>query len=475
MAQVALPPPGPRRARALLRQSQLCFDDVLAGLHLCAQALDQPGLTADLRAEIHLRRAEIESAALIRVDETIASFEAAANAGPSAALRAVAIAGAAYYRFRAGEPLDEKSLANAIALADAAGGDGVYALPRALRAFAVATLDLNRARPLFEIELRRAEERGDDVAVTAHRLHLAALEVSAGRFAAARMHLARADPRARIAGVFERHLTLQAAIEAAVGNVEEARAAAARAAAEAADAGDALALALSRGAIATLELSLGDPAAAWQALSQAAKADAAEANPVLVRLLPDAAEALAELGRLDEAESIARRLEDARPVLGRSRGAALRARAVVAAPSDVDGALRTFDEALDEHRRLGSAFDEARTLFARGRVLRRARRRRLARESLADAAALFERLGARLWAERTRRELERTGTRPVRGDELTPSEAQVARLAASGRTNREIAQALFVSPKTVEAALSRVYRKLEIRSRSELAARRTSL
>jgi hypothetical protein len=338
MAQVALTPPGPRRARALLRQSQLCFDDVLAGLHLCAQALDQPGLTADLRAEIHLRRAEIESAALTRTDEAIASFEAAANAGPSAALRAVAIAGAAYYRFRAGGPLDEEAFANAIALADAAGGDGVYALPRALRAFAVATLDLDRARPLFEIELRRAEERRDDVAVTAHRFHLAALEVSAGRLAAARMHLARADPGARAAGVFERHLTLQAAIQAAVGDVEGARAAAARAAAAATEAGDALALALARGTIATLELSLGDPAAAWQALSQTAESGAAEANPVLVRLLPDAAEALAELGRLDEAESIARRLEDARPVLGRSRGAALRARAVVARCAPVDSA-----------------------------------------------------------------------------------------------------------------------------------------
>jgi DNA-binding CsgD family transcriptional regulator len=229
-------------------------------------------------------------------------------------------------------------------------------------------------------------------------------------------------------------------------------------------------------AVATLELSLGDPAAAWRALAHVAEARAPEANPVLVRLLPDTAEALVELGRAEEAESIARRLETARPLLGRSRGAALRARAVVAAVSDLDCALGLFDEALDEHRRLGSAFDEARTLFARGRVLRRAKRRRLARESLGEAVERFDELGACLWAARARRELERTGTRWARGDALTASEEHVARLAASGRTNREIAQELFVSPKTVEAALSRVYRKLEVRSRAELAARRrTSL
>jgi DNA-binding NarL/FixJ family response regulator len=83
-------------------------------------------------------------------------------------------------------------------------------------------------------------------------------------------------------------------------------------------------------------------------------------------------------------------------------------------------------------------------------------------------------MGARLWAVRTAKELERTAARRAANGELTPSDAQVARLAASGRTNREIAQALFVSTKTVEAALSRVYGTLGVRSRAELAARRTS-
>jgi DNA-binding NarL/FixJ family response regulator len=83
-------------------------------------------------------------------------------------------------------------------------------------------------------------------------------------------------------------------------------------------------------------------------------------------------------------------------------------------------------------------------------------------------------MGAQLWAVRVAQDLERTTTHRVIDGELTPSDAQIARLAASGRTNREIAQRLFVGTKTVEAALSRVYGTLGVRSRAELAALRIS-
>ena len=87
--------------------------------------------------------------------------------------------------------------------------------------------------------------------------------------------------------------------------------------------------------------------------------------------------------------------------------------------------------------------------------------------SLEEALAVFEKLGAPLWAERARAELARIGGR-ASGDELTPTEAQVAARAAAGETNREIAEALFMSVKTVEANLSRVYRKLDVSSRRQL-------
>jgi DNA-binding NarL/FixJ family response regulator len=116
-------------------------------------------------------------------------------------------------------------------------------------------------------------------------------------------------------------------------------------------------------------------------------------------------------------------------------------------------------------------FELARTLLVKGVIERRARRRGRAKESFEQALAIFERVGARLWAERARQELKRVGLRRSSGDELTAAERRVAELAAQGMTNREVAAALFLSPKTVEANLSRTYRKLGITSRAELGAR----
>jgi DNA-binding CsgD family transcriptional regulator len=121
---------------------------------------------------------------------------------------------------------------------------------------------------------------------------------------------------------------------------------------------------------------------------------------------------------------------------------------------------------------LGLRFDAARTHLAHGRAARRARQWRVAREALETAAAAFDALGSPGWAEQARAELSRVGGRKPRTDahELTQTERQVARLAASGQTNKEIASALFVTTHTVEAHLSKVYAKLGVRSRTELAA-----
>ena len=110
-------------------------------------------------------------------------------------------------------------------------------------------------------------------------------------------------------------------------------------------------------------------------------------------------------------------------------------------------------------------------LKATGRLHRRAKQRRAAADAFAQAAAIFERLGAEAWAERARTELEMVGPRRRAPDELTATERRVAELAAAGITNREIARAVFMSEKTVEAHIARVYRKLGIHSRAELGAR----
>ena len=141
------------------------------------------------------------------------------------------------------------------------------------------------------------------------------------------------------------------------------------------------------------------------------------------------------------------------------------------AEGDIDGALAACERALHEHRRTPGAFERGRTLLALGCAQRRARQLRDARETLQDALALFEQLGATLWAGKARAELGRIGGRTRSRDELTPSEQRVAALVAEGKTNKEVAAALVVSVHTVEAALTQVYRKLGVRSRTELARR----
>jgi DNA-binding CsgD family transcriptional regulator len=118
-------------------------------------------------------------------------------------------------------------------------------------------------------------------------------------------------------------------------------------------------------------------------------------------------------------------------------------------------------------------FELGRTLLVAGQIQRRAKRKRLARQHLEEALGIFESLPAVMWAARARAELSRIGLRPPAPLELTATEERVAALAASGHTNRQVAAALFLSPRTVEANLARVYRKLGVSSRAELGAAMT--
>jgi DNA-binding NarL/FixJ family response regulator len=117
---------------------------------------------------------------------------------------------------------------------------------------------------------------------------------------------------------------------------------------------------------------------------------------------------------------------------------------------------------------LNMPLERGRSLLALGIARRRARQKATAREALSEAHSVFVEAGAPVWAQRVQDELGRiAGGRG--GHDLTAGERSVADLAASGATNREIGAQLFLSPKTVEAVLTRVYRKLNVRSRTELA------
>jgi DNA-binding CsgD family transcriptional regulator len=132
-----------------------------------------------------------------------------------------------------------------------------------------------------------------------------------------------------------------------------------------------------------------------------------------------------------------------------------------------------FQDALRLHARTPDAFESACTRLAYGARLRRARHRRRAREELRTALEIFDRLGAAPWSALTRAELAATGETARRRDastvdELTPQELHIAQLLAEGKTTREAAAALFLSPKTIEYHLRSIYRKLGVKSRREL-------
>ncbi len=187
-------------------------------------------------------------------------------------------------------------------------------------------------------------------------------------------------------------------------------------------------------------------------------------------------EALLELGENERARDLLARLERRATVLPRPWIALTlpRTRALVlAAERDLDGARAAIaDVDLDLAQRL--PFEAAWNALTEGRILRRLGHKRAAAEALTAALSTFTRLGAPAWEARTRSELDRVGLRRADPLVLTASEHRIALLAASGMTNREIAQTAFISPKTVEANLARVYGKLGIRSRAELGARMAS-
>ena len=188
----------------------------------------------------------------------------------------------------------------------------------------------------------------------------------------------------------------------------------------------------------------------------------------------DLAELYVRAGRPAEAEATIESFEsDARYSMPLLAAHLERVRGLLA---DADGFDACFSRALDLHESVESPFPRARTKLAYGERLRRAGRRVEAREQLREALEVFERLGARPWAESTRTELRASGEtlrrrEPGSMEQLTPQEVQIALQVAEGKTNKEVGAALFLSHKTVEFHLSRIYRKLDISSRAELIRR----
>jgi DNA-binding CsgD family transcriptional regulator len=191
--------------------------------------------------------------------------------------------------------------------------------------------------------------------------------------------------------------------------------------------------------------------------------------------LPDAIEALTGLGRIDEAEPLVDALERIGVERDRPWMLAVGARGrglVLAARGELEAAQCAVEQAMVHHERLPMPFEQARTQLLLGQLQRRRRHKTAAAATLAEALNTFEDIGTPLWSERARVELGRlsgAGDRPRSG--LTPAELRIAHCAAAGLSNKEIAAEQFLALKTVEMTLSKVYRKLGIRSRAQLHSR----
>ncbi|MHB1486951.1 MAG: LuxR C-terminal-related transcriptional regulator, partial [Acidimicrobiales bacterium] len=234
-------------------------------------------------------------------------------------------------------------------------------------------------------------------------------------------------------------------------------------------------VALSKAALGFVELSAGDFAAAADALDGLAELLERDGvvDPGIYLFAADEVEACLGAGRKSRAVARTAWLRAGADRTRRPWGLAMAARCeglLAGAEGELSKAVACLTDALEAHEGVGMPFERGRTLLLLGVAQRRARQRADARRSLEEAGGLFDALGARSWAARARAEIERIGgRRPVGADELTAAEHRVATLAGSGLRNREIAEALFISEKTVDSTLSRVYRKLGVRSRTQLA------
>ena len=190
----------------------------------------------------------------------------------------------------------------------------------------------------------------------------------------------------------------------------------------------------------------------------------------------DLAEALVRCGRGADAVTAATELHAGAARSGRESALAVAERAMAVAGDDP---CTRFTRAWELQAGGADPFAAGRTALAWGDALRRGGQRVESRELLEEARDRFEQLGAALWEEQAASALARSGKvlrrEPARRDELTPAELEVASLVSEGKRNKEIAAALWMSEKTVEAHLSRIYRKVGVRNRAELAARRSGV
>lgn len=475
-------PPGVERANVLLGIAKTREDDFGAALELCEQALREAASDPVERVEIQLfvgivwiirsdlRRAEVRSRTALRLAERVGEPALLTKAIAQTTLLETWIGEVTPGLLERGVELEQRLDPKPDFFASATAVLGRRLLYAG---------ELDDARPLFEAAYAAAVEQGNEPSRMAAMLALIELECRAGSWHRAEQLATEGYELVVQLGLEQSQSGLlygRALVDAHLGNVERARDAARDAVALAEGVRGCIFRIQGQAVLGFLELSQGDAKAAdrYVAPLPQALADAGYGNPGFCPVLPNAIEACLGLGDLERARSLLDELEQqtrkvdtrwARAVAARCRGL------VAAAEGDNANALAALEQALVEHERLPCPFEHARTLLVLGTVQRRAKQRRAARESLAAALSIFQDLGASLWAEKARAESGRIAGRTTADGRLTASERRVAELVAEGRSNKDVAAELFVSAKTVDYHLGRIYEKLDVHSRAELAHR----
>jgi DNA-binding CsgD family transcriptional regulator len=479
--------PGPQRATIVFQLAAISWLDLGRVESLCEQAIEEaegdPRLSAT--ALEHLAWVGIYRGDLVAAADHVKAASEHVDRMDDLSIKADVVATFGMVEFLRGRPADDR-MSEALrlqeqAMAEAAANEATGYTPASAN-YGLQLLwagRLDESRDLLQRELARFVERGRYLVRDEFLCYLAEVECRAGNWEAATRHAEEAFEIDIESGrLWGRGHTLfpKALVEAHTGDVEAARADAEEGLRLCEVNADPFNASCNAAVLGFLELSLSNPSAAIDRLDPVLafleEMDAAE--PGIIPCVPDAVEALVALGELERADELLAVHEEKGRAMDRPWALATAARCrglLAAAGGDLPSSMAAFERAMEHHARIQMPFELARTLLALGEVQRRFKQRRAAGASLRAALETFRTLGAPLWATKAEEALARIGARASPG-ELTPTEQRVADLVADGRTNKEVADALFVSVKTVEANLSRIFQKLGITSRRELRTRK---
>jgi DNA-binding CsgD family transcriptional regulator len=446
--------------------------------HLDA-ALEECEHDPEMRAYVLAKKAGHAAGTVVsRIGEAEAwALEALSAAGRAGSeVERLALNHLAWARAVSGRPVDDLCVRF-----DAASGDAFCVAESPERVAAQRLVwrgELSQARETLTGLLTLADEQGEPMSYALQRLHLCELELRCGAWNAAGRLLddwaESSDLELLIFPMYER---CRALLAAGRGLPEEVEQWAAKAIATAQAIGVRWDELEALRALGIAELLAHQPERAVHSLRAVWEHTRHQGvdEPGVFPVAPELVEALAELDELDEALVVTERLRE----LARRQqhpwglATAKRCAAIVrlASGADHDQAAAALAEAAADYERLGLRFDRARSLLCLGRAQRRVRKWGAARSSLEQAVAAFERLGSGGWVDEARSDLSRVGARrPNPSGQLTAAERRVVELAASGRSNKEISQVLYVTVHTVEAHLTHAYAKLGVRSRGQLAS-----